>query len=100
MTEVDLSQGIYSEVPGRVGNWDIVRRVELPAVPRAGDWVEPAENWGLVPVRYTAFVLNGTPEVVLEPVKTDSPERLDEVDRLVSDHGWKQIGGPWRDQST
>jgi len=98
VVEVALEQTVYSTVPGRVGNWNITRRVTLPAVPRAGDWVEPANGWGLEPVRGTSFLADGPPVVALQPVATDDPARLEELDRLVTEHGWTQLGGPWRQQ--
>jgi hypothetical protein len=95
---VSVWQRIYSGVPGRAGQWSISKTMRLAAVPRAGDQVCLAEGWACETVDRVTFSDGGDVEVVFS-MTTDSPDRLDEMARLVADHGWEQLGGPWFSQS-
>lgn len=91
MIGVTLTQRVVSTVPGQVGNWSITRKVEYPAVPRSGDDVEMAGGWASAGVRRATFCIDGAVVVELEPIRTDSPDVLGDLDLLVSQHGWDRI---------
>jgi hypothetical protein len=103
---VHVSQHVYSNVPGRVGNWSYAADLDLPAAPGVGDYLiiplsrQPDEDGyegeHTEPV-HQRFIGPGHIHVQLRPVKTDNPAILDELaERLQA--GWEQSGGPWADQ--
>jgi hypothetical protein len=89
----ELRQIVCSSVPGRVGNWSYSTVLTLPRVPVKGDWVMWDEDWSSVCVQDVTLA-PGRAVVEIEPIKTDRPDVLDELDRM----GWEQHAGPWTDQ--
>lgn len=94
MITVWIRLPVASSVPGRVGRWSLETSRQLPAVPTVGDQVELADGWASHGVRFATFLADGTVRLRLVPIVTDSPDRLDELARLVIKHGWTQLGGP------
>jgi hypothetical protein len=99
MINVAVEQTIVSNVPGRVGNWQLRRLLWFPAVPREGDWVA-MDGDGEIQERVVrvTWPLHGPPELVLSKLETAESGTLDPYDALVAD-GWQRLGGPWPDQA-
>lgn len=95
-----LELNIVSSYPGYVGHWSLRKDAELAGVPAKGDDVEVSEDsW--MEVKYVVFKLDGTLLVRLlskELSVLQTKETLMYVLSLATEHGWTQIGGPWKDQ--
>lgn len=96
---VTLSLTVYSSTAGQAGSWTIERRVRLPRVPVAGDQVCWHDGWANESVKTVVLPVDGPAHVELHPISTDSPDRLAELACMVDEHGWMQLGGPWKGQT-
>lgn len=90
MIEVYVSQLVVSSVPGRADRWRIGKVMRLAAPPRKGDTIELAYGWSADAVADTMFSDGGAVTVQLRTERTDSPDTLAELDRLVAEHGWER----------
>lgn len=107
MITAEVSQQVYSTVTGRTGNWSWVTTMYFAAVPAEGAyilWNGADEHTDLTDrVRRVYYYARppgaGTGSDVaidLEPLKTDSPDILNEAFKLHQE--WTQLGGPWTGQ--
>jgi hypothetical protein len=90
---------IFSSVPGRTGNWSMTKTVHLTRIPVAGDLISHDGGWGSETVKHVTLCDGGEVEAYLMPITTDSPQTLDELAKLVAEHGWEQHAGPWAGRS-
>lgn len=90
----ELRLRVVSSAAVRVGNWSYSTTLPLPRAPVAGDWVMWDDGWASLHVRDVTLA-PGRAIVEIDPVKTDSPDTLDELARM----GWEQHAGPWAGQA-
>lgn len=95
---INVTQHVYSTVPGRVGNWIYQTTIKLPWVPGPDAWIcftRPDGVEYLTERVKDVIVSTERIHVCLRNVSTDSGELLDEMDA----QGWEKLGGPWKDQT-
>jgi hypothetical protein len=96
--EIQVSQRVVSTAEGWVGNWSYSTTITLAGVPRPDDFITfGADDDGggfTESVKDTCWRTDGTVQVELRPVKTDSPE----VIRHLEARGWERHAGPWAGQ--
>lgn len=99
--QVEVNQHVYSTAEGSTGNWSYRITMNLPVVPAAGD--ELVHGWdgrhsevecSTVKRRY--IYQYGQVAIELNPVQTDSPQIVAELEELR--RNWQKLGGPWAGQ--
>lgn len=96
--KVTVTYSVYSSVPGQVGNWALAKDFQLSRAPVPGEYIEPATGWAAERVKDVFHLADGVVHVRLVTCQTDSPVILADLHRLVTEHGWQQLGGPWKGQ--
>ena len=94
--DVEVSQAVYSTVPGRTGNWTVAASMRLPVLPGPGWHLAIPLTGGGEDTEVIEHVTVGPGQVRvhLRVLKTDLPGVLDGLEA----RGWEQLGGPWPDQ--
>lgn len=91
--KIILQRHVYSNAPAEAGIWCMRAERDLPGIPRGGDWTELADGWASARVKEVTFMADGRLIAELDKVRTDSPDTLGELHRLVDEHDWKWLGG-------
>jgi hypothetical protein len=89
MPKVEVHLTVYPSVPGvTTGPWHLRRTVELPQVPAPGDELVLSPSSASETVVRSHYHLDGRVVVVLQPIKTDSEEILEELQTIAAEGGW------------
>jgi hypothetical protein len=90
--KVIIQRHVYSSSPAEAGIWCMRAEREVPALPHKDDWIELADGWSSTLVKESSFMADGRVIVELYREKTDSPDTLAELCRLVDEYDWEWIG--------
>ena len=102
---VTVKLPIHNRTPGARSNRIFMRHVSLPEVPKRGDPVDlTAYGWPRrpAPASHNPCVTAidhdclGRWTITVEPALVLDPAVLEDIGKLVTEHGWGQPGGPWR----
>lgn len=101
MITAEVSQHIYSNAPGSVGNWSWRATMIFAECPRVGDFIVlPSDE--AVEVKVVYWFAGAPPDsglqvgIELRPVTTNSPQEVESMGQRRKD--WEQLGGPWENQ--